>query len=362
MASQSCRGSLCLRGLSRCSSIAFVLVIECCSAVAQTPSAPISVDITSVPPGADTASILKDKQACDSSSHYDARLFVQCMQARGYSLAVYGPDHKRTSIDELYSAEPGSAGRPQRQQTQQSPTAQSNPPAGGRSVERSGLDESQRQADIRSATQFWGRVMRIPGNQNLANWYQWLKDDPNANGMPAKDAVVKYLELAFIVDTKHFDLDPTSLPIDQRVAGVKRALAWDQERLATLSNNPSASNPMHDYDGSVKADIGHAEGTLSSLENQLNDQAVDAQRRQQIAAQHQVFLQKLPRLLAERKDVGDEVCDTEGNEGSVEEVHGNKIKVATEHSVRSSWGVTLNHWQQYQWLAYNSVYKCEEGE
>ena len=64
---------------------------------------PIGVDITAVPTGSTTLTILRDKQDCDKFSHFDARLFVQCMQKRGYALAVYGPNHQQTTIDALYA-------------------------------------------------------------------------------------------------------------------------------------------------------------------------------------------------------------------------------------------------------------------
>jgi len=82
----------------------------CASSVAQRSgtfpqehTGPISVDITAVPAGATTLTIFKDKQDCDNYSHFDARLFTQCMEKRGYAVAIYGPDHQRTTLEELYT-------------------------------------------------------------------------------------------------------------------------------------------------------------------------------------------------------------------------------------------------------------------
>ncbi|CAD6529240.1 hypothetical protein LMG27952_02277 [Paraburkholderia hiiakae] len=76
------------------------------AAVPKEHTGPISVDITAVPAGSTTLTILKDKQDCDAYSHFDARLFAQCMEKRGYAVAVYGPDHQRTTIEELYAPHP----------------------------------------------------------------------------------------------------------------------------------------------------------------------------------------------------------------------------------------------------------------
>lgn len=87
-----------------------VLLAGCASSVSERSGAapkehtgPITVDIAEVPAGSTTLSILKDKQDCDSYSHFDARLFAQCMERRGYSVVVYGADHQRTTIQELYA-------------------------------------------------------------------------------------------------------------------------------------------------------------------------------------------------------------------------------------------------------------------
>jgi len=55
------------------------------------------------PAGSTTLTILRDKQDCDRYSRFDARLFAQCMETRGYAVAVYGPDNKRTTIEKLYT-------------------------------------------------------------------------------------------------------------------------------------------------------------------------------------------------------------------------------------------------------------------
>jgi hypothetical protein len=242
MDSQTFRGPLRARGLFGRSSIAFLFVVASGLAAAQTPTAPISVDITAVPPGADTMRILKDKQDCDSSSHYDARLFVQCMQGRGYSLAVYGPDHKRTSIDDLYSGGPPSAERPQAQQARQAPQVQqpapeqSNPSAITSPADSHGPGGSARQADIRAATEFWAR--RAAGTRpdlvrSVFPQYAALLDDPNANGKQASWGVRSYLVLVYansdpvLANAYHLTVS-IDLPLDTRIAGLKRIVEWDE--------------------------------------------------------------------------------------------------------------------------------------
>jgi hypothetical protein len=90
---------ICLLFLSGCSSLGS----QRSSTAPKEHTGPISVDITAVPAGSTTLTILKDKQDCDSYSNFDAKLFAHCMENRGYAVSVYGADHQQTTIEELYT-------------------------------------------------------------------------------------------------------------------------------------------------------------------------------------------------------------------------------------------------------------------
>src|ERR1700761_3815083 len=63
----------------------------------------ISIRIDAAPAGTTDARARADKAACDQYSHFDARMYVQCMQKRGYAMSVSGPDGRPTTIEQLYS-------------------------------------------------------------------------------------------------------------------------------------------------------------------------------------------------------------------------------------------------------------------
>lgn len=210
---------------------------------------------------------------------------------------------------------PGSEMTPLAQRAPQAESPQNTPPANVQPVQTPRADDLARQADIRAATRFWLQSANAPGSIRL--WYKWLRDDPSAAGMDAKSAVAKYLFLAFLSDRKNFTLDPSQLPFDARIAGAKRALAWNQERLDFLSANPSTPQTIRNTAQSIKIEIEENENTISSLEK---DQKRDAETE----ASEEAFRRSLPKLYAERKKVGDLVCSDSGR-GIVDEVSGDEI-------------------------------------
>ena len=89
---------------------------------------PITVRVDVAPPGATEVTVQADKSACNSYSKYDAQLYVQCMQQRGYRLSVLGPDGRPTTIQQLYSRRvPSSATNPPTAVTPSGPATAVNP-------------------------------------------------------------------------------------------------------------------------------------------------------------------------------------------------------------------------------------------
>lgn len=340
-------------------------------------------------------SILKDKQACDSSSHYDARLFVQCMQVRGYTLAVYGPDHKRTSIDALYPSGSGSAGRPQAQQAQQIAPLRNNPPSIAppaaenkkRAAERSATLDVGSDADKTRDPQGLSQIADIAefsranflkhmGDSNFPD-YQKIQADPNAASLDTKLTIANgfYTRGVWlngkIPNGQKLTDDDAWKTDDRRYSDLQKARVWVQKIFEQVKRehpdvplNGYGPKAPSDPDSSVARIVIAAKNIWASTPTpemyQANRDAITKQQRDE-TLKEQVYRKKLALLLAERKDIGDEVCDGQGHHGYVEKVHGDKIQVSTEGKVKQ-YGVVINQWQQYQWVDYRTVYKCDEAE
>jgi hypothetical protein len=100
--------------------------------------------------------------------------------------------------------------------------------------------------------------------------------------------------------------------------------------------------------------------TIESAQASLEQtQTQEAREKSREKASQDAFQKRLPGLLAQRKDVGDTVCDLNGNSGYVEKVHGDKIQVRTRSGVKQGWTI-VNQWENLDWVNYNKVYKCND--
>lgn len=114
------------------------------------------------------------------------------------------------------------------------------------------------------------------------------------------------------------------------------------------------------------------EATLASVRSQLEQeqrqaQLKEAQEKKIAADKKAAFRAALPGLLAQRKEVGDTVCDSElALIGQVERVEHDKIQVRQHlhrdfyRSALSAAKVGAEDWDTLDWIAYNRVIKCDD--
>jgi len=117
---------------------------------------------------------------------------------------------------------------------------------------------------------------------------------------------------------------------------------------------------------------GFAKAEAEGCVHDADEVRQEANEAAQKAAQEAAFQKKLPALLAERKKVGDRVCDTSGKSGGVVQVSGNNITVETRRRVLvgrrpADIGVTqmgqamipiYRDEPDDESMPYNQVYKC----
>lgn len=208
----------------------------------------------------------------------------------------------------------------------------------------------------------------LPGYKNP------LQNDPTANGMSAKWTVANFFFMRDNVSCGNEGPDEEcDWSVDKSFDDFKKARRWyqiildqEQSEIAQCAHGPCSTAQRRIIQFEYLGDVVHLKRLIGICDEQIKrspeNQRKEAANQARLAEeQAQAFEKKLPRLLAERKDIGDEVCDGQGGHGYVEKVHGNKIDVSTEHGY--AWkGVLVNQWQQYQWIDYNTVYKCDEAE
>jgi hypothetical protein len=145
---------------------------------------------------------------------------------------------------------------------------------------------------------------------------------------------------------------------DRQLAYYVRACRWGKLTLDQIRNNHSESVDPN-VQGAAEKEEQYSCSEVVAIQQERQQQAQAERKAEEEQAE---LTRRLSATLQRRKDVGDTVCDTSGNElGQVEQVHGNKIQIRTHMHTNGFFARPATNWDGLTWIDYNKVALCESN-